>query len=100
MSRSDSNRIFFFLILSCLPRLAFGQEFLFVRPDFVEPIDPKELQGQWKGTGPGGPCAVTILGDSLRYDQPNQVGSPSEFWFKTAIILPKNLSEKAKKFRF
>lgn len=39
------------------------------------------LQGRWEGSGAGGPCFITISGDTLSY----QAGSN---WWKTTFTLP------------
>ena len=41
----------------------------------------KRLQGRWDGEGAGGPCSVTIRGDSLHY----RAGTN---WWTTTITLP------------
>ncbi len=50
--------------------------------------DLERLQGFWEGRGPGGPCSVTISGNSLRYTQPSADSSRPKFWYETTFTLP------------
>ncbi len=66
---------------------ALGQGLLLVKP---EPMDPKQLLGQWEGEGPGGPCTVTIAAKTLRYSQSASGPDGEAMWFDTQYkVLPK-----------
>ncbi|MEM8964558.1 MAG: hypothetical protein AAGD38_23935 [Acidobacteriota bacterium] len=40
------------------------------------------LEGTWQGNGPGGPCTITIKGDTLHFK------ARDDFWYETTFILP------------
>lgn len=45
------------------------------------PIQLNDLQGYWEGEGAGGPCSITINGNSLHY-------RAGKNWHKTTFSLP------------
>lgn len=48
----------------------------------VEALELQRLQGEWIGTGPGGPCSVTVTGHTLKFS------AREDFWYETTITIP------------
>ncbi|MEM7049241.1 MAG: hypothetical protein AAF604_06255 [Acidobacteriota bacterium] len=78
------------LILVCALALLLAPLLTASQSGPLRPATELELiQGVWEGRGPGGPCIVTIEGNTLSYRQPS-----SDFWYETTFTLPEGTEPK------